>query len=175
MTSKTLVVAVPARYAPLRGPLQLYLLHAVAVMPAPVHIWWSQACLQEDRRQTPALRVQVFRPVLSTRQAGMPALLGSVLSVDSVSSVDSECSVPSQFSEEFCCPRNWREGESGRRAFVKLTGEGGREEKSFFAKRTHWKTSDIQLTNCNIRRYEICRRLGIGFVIGFVLLRKAVR
>ena len=94
---------------------------------------------------------QAYRPVLSTRQAGMPAPLGarrfagvgsrgsdtgaSVLSACSVSSVDS---VDSEFSEEFCCPRNLREGESGRRAFVKLRWEGEREEKSFFAKRTHY-------------------------------------
>ena len=48
----------------------------------------------------------------------------------------------------------------------------GVEEKCFFAKRTHCKTSDIQLSNCSIRRYEICRRLGIGFVIGFVMLKR---
>ena len=41
----------------------------------------------------------------------------SECSVDSVSSVDSELS---ELSEEFCCPRNLREGESGRRAFVKF-------------------------------------------------------
>ena len=37
-------------------------------------------------------------------------------------------------------------------------------EKSFFAKRSHFKISDIQLTNCMKRRYEIYRRSGIGFV-----------
>ena len=44
----------------------------------------------------------------------------SASSVDSVSSVLSECSVPSvdsESSEEFYCPRNLRQGESGRRAF----------------------------------------------------------
>ena len=55
----------------------------------------------------------------------MPALLGSVSSVDSVPSVDSE------FSEEFCCSRNLREGQSGRRAFVQLTGGREREKKLF--------------------------------------------
>ena len=102
----------------------------------------------------------------STRQAGMPALLSSVPSVDSVPSADSE------FSEQICCPRNLREGQSGRRAFGKLRREKRAGEKSFFAKRTHFKTSDIQLSNCNKKSYEIYRRSGIGFVIGFVLQRR---
>ena len=73
----------------------------------------------------------------------MPALLGSVpsvdsvLSVDSVSSVLSECSVPSVESEEFCCLGNLRKRESGRRAFVKLAlfslrGERNGRKKVFF-------------------------------------------
>ena len=57
---------------------------------------------------------------------------------------------------------------------MKLAGEGGREEKSFFAKRSHFKTSDIRLTNCRVRSYEIHRRFGIGFVIGFVMQSKAI-
>ena len=65
----------------------------------------------------------------------MPALHGSVPSADSVTSVDSVSSVGSEFSEEFCCSRNFRKGQSGRRAFVKLAlfslrGEE-QEEKSF--------------------------------------------
>ena len=44
----------------------------------------------------------------------------------------------------------------------------GVEEKCFFAKRTHCKTSDIQLSNCIIRRYEICRRSEQWLRFGFV-------
>ena len=105
----------------------------------------------------------------STRQAEMPALLSSVPSVDSVPSADSE------FSEQICCPRNLRQGQSSRKAFGKLRRERRAEEKSFFAKRTHLKTSDIQLSNCRVRSYEIYRKSGIGFVIGFVMLKKATR
>ena len=94
----------------------------------------------------------------------------SELSESSVSSVDS---VSSEESEEFCCPRNLREGKSGRRAFVKLTRRRERKEKSFFAKQSHCKTSDIQLTNCIKGRYEIYRRSGIGFVIGFDMLKQS--
>ena len=55
----------------------------------------------------------------------MPTLLNAVAtfselsecSVDSVLSADSVSSVDSEFSEEFCCSRNLREGQSGRRAF----------------------------------------------------------
>ena len=67
----------------------------------------------------------------------MPALPGSD-TVVSVPSVDSVSSVDSEFFGIILLPRNLREGESGRRAFVKLTGGEEREEKSFFAKRTHY-------------------------------------
>ena len=49
-----------------------------------------------------------------------------------------------------------------------------REEKVFIAKRTHFKTSDIQLTNCRVMSYEIYRKSGIGFVIGFDMPKKAI-
>ena len=84
----------------------------------------------------------------------MPALLSSVPSVSSVSSVDSE------FSEEFYCSRNLRTGQSGRRAFVKLTGGEGREEKSF-------------LQNEPIMSFRINERNGFVLgLIGFVWLKK---
>ncbi len=59
----------------------------------------------------------------------MPTLPG--WSVDSVPSEFSVLSVDSESSEEFCCPRSWRKGQSGRRAFVKLAEEGEREKKFF--------------------------------------------
>ena len=43
---------------------------------------------------------------------------------------------------EFARGRIWPEG------VCEAYGEEGREEKAFFAKQTHFKTSDIQLTNC---------------------------
>ena len=55
----------------------------------------------------------------------------AVISELSESSECSVSSVDSEFSEEFCCSRNCRKGESGRRAFVKLTGRGEPEEKVF--------------------------------------------
>ena len=66
----------------------------------------------------------------------------------SVPSVPSVCSVPSEFSEEFCCSRNLPRGTIGPEGVCEAYGEEGREEKAFFAKQTHFKTSDIQLTNC---------------------------
>ena len=58
-------------------------------------------------------------------------------------------------------------------ALFSLRGREEREEKSIFAKRSHFKTSDIQLTYYNKGRYEIYGRSGIGFVIGFDMLKKA--
>ena len=58
-------------------------------------------------------------------------------------------------------------------ALFSLRGREEREEKSFFAKRSHFKTSDIQITYYNKGRYEIYGRSGIGFVIGFDMLKKA--
>ena len=130
------------------------------------------AALFRERRQF----VSHCLDVASTRQAGMPAPLGagrfagvgsrgsdtgaSVLSACSVSSVDSVPSVPSEFSEEFCCPRNLRERESGRRAFVKLRGKGGGKKKVF-------------LQNEPIMSFRINKRIGFVLgLIGFVWLKK---
>ncbi len=64
-------------------------------------------------------------------------------------------------------PPEFARGRIGPEGVCEAYGGRGVEEKCFFAKRTHFKTSDFQLTNCSIRRYEIYRRSGIGFVIGF--------
>ena len=70
-----------------------------------------------------------------------------------------------------CARDNWAGGRLGSRLCLAYGGRGW-EEKSFFAKRSHCKTSDIHLSYCNIKSYEIYRRSGIGFVIGFVLQRR---
>ena len=59
-------------------------------------------------------------------------------------------------------------------ALFSLRGERSGRKKVFFAKRTHFQTSDIQLTYCDKRRYKIYKGSGIGFVIGFVLQSKAI-
>ena len=90
---------------------------------------WSTG--REGMDQAEEMEHRAYR--CSRGQAGQPEYL-PYLNADSecsVPSVPSVCSVPSEFSEEFCCSRNLREGQSGRRAFVKLTGKRGGKKKLF--------------------------------------------
>ena len=87
----------------------------------------GQCSLQGRQECLPYLR-QEYLPYLN---ADSECSVPSVPSVCSVPSESSVLSVDSEFSEEFCCPRNLREGQSGRRAFVKLTGKRGGKKKLF--------------------------------------------
>ena len=98
---------------------------------------------------------QGYRPMLSTGQAGMPTLpkaripalpecrfgmfgsFGSLGMFGSFGILGRILLLP-----EFA------RGTIGPEGVCEAYGEEGREEKAFFAKQTHFKTSDIQLTNC---------------------------
>ena len=102
---------------------------------------------------------------LAREDLGRGTCSGGSDTVVSVPSADSVPSVDSESSEEFCCSRNRRKGQSGRRAFVKLRGGEGWEEIKFFCKTNPFQNFRYPANQLHIK--EILDLQGIGAMASF--------